>query len=916
MSSRYQRLIVGGITAFITVSMVLGETLWARATEAPASPQPAIATVQSAYGKLPLSFEVNEGQTDAQVQFFTRGKGHALYLTPTAAVLTLQTRDANVERGADPARQPGGSPAPAHSMVRMSFTGADPQAKVVGLDRLPGIVNYFIGADPAQWRTNIPTYQKVAYHNLYPGIDVVYYGNQGRLEYDLIVAPGADPTQIRLAFEGAEQLVVDQEGDLVLTVPHASTERATGPVPMIHLQKPVVYQRDERGGKHLLDGTYVLLADESASDHAASVTIHPCKTPQVAFHVASYDTSRPLIIDPILSWATYLGSGGGASGLGVAVDQAGNAYVTGSIGVFNFPGTTSSPIQPMFGGGDGDAYVTKLNAAGTAILYATYLGGNGNEAGNGIAVDVAGNAYVTGWTSSSNFPGTADSAIQKTLSNSQDAFVTKLNATGTALAYSTYLGGSDDVTEDMGRRIAVDGSGNAYVVGETNSSDFPGTADSAIQPLFGGGFSDAFITKLNAAGTAIVYSTYLGGSNDDRGFGIAVDGAENVYVTGGTDSSNFPGTASSPIQPTFGGGFSNAFVTKVNAAGTAILYSTYLGGSAGDTGGGIAVDGAGNAFVTGGTGSSNFPGTASSPIQNALGGFGDAFVTKVNAAGTAILYSTYLGGSGSDFGFGIAVDGAGNAFVAGRTDSSNFPRTASSPIQSTFGGGFDDAFVTELNAAGTAILYSTYLGGSNGDRSFGLAVDAVGSAYVTGNTDSSNFPGTAGSSIQPTFDGSGAFVVKITSNIPFAAFGVRAEIELHHRPNHEEIESHHRSRDDAESRGHRGHGDEFELKATFTLGSGSNGIAPLTEAVTVQIGTFSTTIPAGSFKQHKGRFVFEGTINGVRLEATFRSLILGNDYEVKIEGRGANLTGTKNPVTVSLTIGDDSGSKATTAKIK
>lgn len=850
MSSRYQRLIVGGITAFITVSMVLGETLWARATEAPASPQPAIATVQSAYGKLPLSFEVNEGQTDAQVQFFTRGKGHALYLTPTAAVLTLQTRDANVERGADPARQPGGSPAPAHSMVRMSFTGADPQAKVVGLDRLPGIVNYFIGADPAQWRTNIPTYQKVAYHNLYPGIDVVYYGNQGRLEYDLIVAPGADPTQIRLAFEGAEQLVVDQEGDLVLTVPHASTERATGPVPMIHLQKPVVYQRDERGGKHLLDGTYVLLADESASDHAASVTIHPCKTPQVAFHVASYDTSRPLIIDPILSWATYLGSGGGASGLGVAVDQAGNAYVTGSIGVFNFPGTTSSPIQPMFGGGDGDAYVTKLNAAGTAILYATYLGGNGNEAGNGIAVDVAGNAYVTGWTSSSNFPGTADSAIQKTLSNSQDAFVTKLNATGTALAYSTYLGGSDDVTEDMGRRIAVDGSGNAYVVGETNSSDFPGTADSAIQPLFGGGFSDAFITKLNAAGTAIVYSTYLGGSNDDRGFGIAVDGAENVYVTGGTDSSNFPGTASSPIQPTFGGGFSNAFVTKVNAAGT------------------------------------------------------------------AILYSTYLGGSGSDFGFGIAVDGAGNAFVAGRTDSSNFPRTASSPIQSTFGGGFDDAFVTELNAAGTAILYSTYLGGSNGDRSFGLAVDAVGSAYVTGNTDSSNFPGTAGSSIQPTFDGSGAFVVKITSNIPFAAFGVRAEIELHHRPNHEEIESHHRSRDDAESRGHRGHGDEFELKATFTLGSGSNGIAPLTEAVTVQIGTFSTTIPAGSFKQHKGRFVFEGTINGVRLEATFRSLILGNDYEVKIEGRGANLTGTKNPVTVSLTIGDDSGSKATTAKIK
>ena len=348
------------------------------------------------------------------------------------------------------------------------------------------------------------------------------------------------------------------------------------------------------------------------------------------------------------------------------------------------------------------------------------------------------------------------------------------------------------------------------------------------------------------------------------------------------------------------------FVTKLNAAGTALVYSTYLGGSGDDAGSSIAVDAAGNAYVTGRTDSSNFPGMAGSAIQPTLGGSQDAFVTKLNAAGMTLVYSTYLGGSGGDLGERIAVDGVGNAYVTGVTLSSNFPGTASSPIQPTFGGS-QDVFVTKLNAAGTALVYSTYLGGSGDDAGLGIAVDAAGNAYVTGIASSSDFPGTAGSAIQSTFGGSqDAFVAKITTANPFAAFGVKAEIELHHRPHH----------DDAEARHHHGHGDEFEMRATFTLGSGSNGIAPLTEAVTVQIGTFSTTIPAGSFKQHKGRFVFEGTINGVKLEATLRSLILGNDYEVKIEGRGAELTGTTNPVTVSLTIGDDSGSKAITAKIR
>jgi hypothetical protein len=339
----------------------------------------------------------------------------------------------------------------------------------------------------------------------------------------------------------------------------------------------------------------------------------------------------------------------------------------------------------------------------------------------------------------------------------------------------------------------------------------------------------------------------------------------------------------------------DAFVTKLNAAGTVLAYSTYLGGSDFDIGNGIAVDAAGNAYVTGYTSSTDFPGTAGSPVQpTPAGGFLDAFVAKLNEAGTALTYSTYLGGSDFDIGKGIAVDAAGNAYVTGVTSSTDFPGTAGSPVQSTFGGN-TDAFVAKLNEAGTALAYSTYLGGSNIDFANGIAVDAAGNAYVTGQTSSSNFPGTAGSAIQNTVGGNtDAFVAKITSSIPFAAFDVKAKIDMDKRRHH----------------------DEFELTATFTLGPMSNGIAPRTEPMIVQVGTFSTTIPAGSFKHYKGRFVFEGRINGVHLEAVLRSLILGNDYELKVEGHGADLAGSTNPVTVNLTIGGDSGSKAITAKLK
>ena len=748
-----------GILLAAVLSLVPASTLWAMTTEeATPPPRPSIPIMQASYGKLPLSFEANQGQWDPAVQFVTRGRGHQLFLTPSEAVLSVRTGEAKAEGRADHTARHKVLPSSSttsDSVVRMKFEGADSQAEMVGLEPLPGIVNYFIGDDPSKWYTNIPTYQKVGYKDLYPGIDLVYYGNQGQLEYDLVVAPGADPTQIMLAFDGAEQLTVDDQGDLVLTLPQSSTEAGQAETATLRLHKPVVYQRDEQGEKHALAGTYVLRGAETAATHH-TVAVHLGETQHVAFQVASYDTSKPLIIDPVLSWATYLGRSGDDGGGGIAIDVSGNAYVTGGTSSSGFPGTAGSPIQSTFGG-NRDVFVAKLNAAGTALLYSTYLGGNGKDDGFGIAVDAAGNAYVTGDTRSSDFPGTAGSLIQSMYGGGDyDAFVTKLNANGTSILYSTYLGGGND---DYGYGVVIDQAGQAYVTGQSGGPGFPATIPNTCR-----GNSDAFVTKLNAAGTSLVYSTCLGSSDTETATAIAIDEEGNAYVTG-VAGVGFPGTTGSPIQGTYGGGPTDAFVTKLNASGTAILYSTYLGGSGRDGGFGIAVDAAGYAYITGHTSSTGFPGTAGSSLQPTLGGNLDAFVTKLNASGTAILYSTYLGGSAEDSGFGIAVDQAGHAYVTGESASSNFPGTAGSPIQSTYGGDPTDGFVTKLNATGTALLYSNYLGGSGRDSGRGIAVDTVGNAHVTGET-YGGFPGISSSPIQGTYGGGGdAFVAKITSRI-------------------------------------------------------------------------------------------------------------------------------------------------------
>src|SRR5437667_430244 len=489
------------------------------------------ARVCQSYGKLPLHFEANQGQTHQAISFLTPSADSSLYLTAGEAVLVLTKPNPDAKRDlrSTPERrgtQPRGTPV----VVRMSLVGAAPKPLVSGLDELPGKVNYLIGKDPAKWRTNVPTYAKVHYRAVCPGIDLVYYGNQRQLEYDFVVSPGANPERIVLGFQGAERLEINAEGELVL--------HAAGGV--IRQRVPVIYQEID-GVRTKIEGRYVL-----KDAH------------RVGFQAAAYDQSRPLVIDPTLVDSTYLGGSGWDYGYGIAVDAAGSAYVTGVTSSTDFP--TASALQATNGGGvEGDAFVTKLDPTGSALVYSTYLGGSGDDYGYGIAVDAAGSAYVTGSADSTDFPTV--NPLQAANGGVGDAFVSKLDATGSALLYSTYLGGS---ARDAASGIAVDGAGSAYVTGYTISTNFP--TMNPLQAAHGGGYSHAFVTKLDAAGSALLYSTYLGGSARDAASGIAVDGAGSAYVTGLTRSANFPTV--NPLQAAYGGGHGGALVTQLNATGT------------------------------------------------------------------------------------------------------------------------------------------------------------------------------------------------------------------------------------------------------------------------------------------------------------------------------------------------------------
>jgi hypothetical protein len=569
------------------------------------------ASTLSAYGQLPLRFESNQGQADAQVNFLSRGAGYTLFLTPTQAVLDTQ-----------PA--PGNDPSATDQTVTVQLVGGNNAARPVGLDRLAGVSNYLIGDDPSQWHTNIPNYGQVEYQNVYPGVNLVYHGNnQQHLEYDFVLEPGASSRDIRLSFLGIQGLSLDARGDLVLRTAGGNlTEQA-----------PVVYQAIH-GVRHKVSGHYVLEGNG-----------------QVGFAVGAHDRTRPLVIDPVYSlvYSTYLGGKDQDVGQAIAVDASGATYVTGSTESMSFP--LQGSLQRKLNGPQ-DVFVTKLNASGTGLVYSTYLGGSGYDVGLGLAVDSSGNAYLTGFTSSTDFP--TKNAFQANFSAGRpfvgdvayDAFVTRLNATGSALLYSSYLGGNG--TEDIFNGyvnsgifggIAVDGAGNAYVTGLTNSSNFPTTAGAFQSSLAGTG--NAFVARLNttlSGPASLIWSTYLGGNGIDGGHGIAVDGAGNVYVTGQNGSTNFP--TYNALQATGDGG-NQAFVTKFNTTGSALVYSTYLPGVTDSYA--IALDASGDAWLTGSS-SGNLL-TTSGAFQSAyMGGVSDAFVMGLNPTGSGLVYSSYLGG--------------------------------------------------------------------------------------------------------------------------------------------------------------------------------------------------------------------------------------------------------------------------------
>ena len=710
------------------------------------------------YANRDLVFERNIGQASSNVLFLSRTGANTILFTTNEMALRL--RDGTT--------------------VKMALQGsrkldASPSAEC----ELPGKVNYLIGKDAARWHTGVPTFSRVRYHNIYPGVDLVYYGNRRQLEYDFVVAPGADPQSIQMRFEEVSQLRVTGDGDLVAATSGGS----------IKLQTPLVYQEGE-GGRKLVAGRFVV-----TSDHTAG------------FHLGPYDHNKPLVIDPVLVFSTFLGGSMADVANAIAVDATGNVYVAGATQSPDFP-VTSTALQTVskIPSGSGSAFVTKLNPEGSAEIYSTYMGGSGGDAAYGLVVDSSGDAYIVGQTGSKDFPATAG-ALQTALpSQIRTSFVAKLNAAGNGLLYATYLGGAAQVSYlccDVAAAVAIDSSGNAYVAGVTFAGGFPVTPG-AVQTTIGSSLaSNAYVAKLNPTGTALAYATFLGGSGQgqfnigpavfqgDVATALAVDSAGNAYVTGYAHSPDFPVTAGAfqtkNKAATTSGTVSsnpgyNVFVSKLNPTGTALIYSTYLGGSGvtineggygneimyGDEANTIALDNFGNVYVAGSAYSADFPVTAGSyqaklqavqitqPTANFTQIGYNAFVTKLNSSGTGLIYSTFVGGSGTDRASAMAIDGSGSTYLAGVTTSTDFPISSGAfqpANKAAVANNAGTAFVAQLSPGGTALTYSTYLGGCGtvnsmsqalGDAAYALTLDAGGNVYVAGSTWSADFPTTQG----------------------------------------------------------------------------------------------------------------------------------------------------------------------------
>ena len=606
--------------------------------------------------------------------------------------------------------------------IGMRFVGANPHAQISAEHPLATTVSYLRG-DRRSSFAGLRTFGQIVYRNLWPGIDLAFVGVGGKLKYAFTLRPGADPRAIRFAYDDVKTQALDRRGNLLLST-------AIG---VMRDARPIAYQATSP-----VRARFVL-----QRSHASKV---------VSFAVGTYDSRRPLVIDPGITYSTYLGGAAFDGGLAIAVDSAGSAYVTGRTESTNFP-TTPGAFHVTTSGA-GDVFVTKFSPSGSSVAYSTFLGGTSLDEGRGIAVDAGGNAYVTGYTDSANFPTTAG-AFDRSYGGGRDGFALKLSPSGSTLVYSTFFGGS---STDKGLALAIDSSGTSYITGETNSASFPTTTGS-FDPTWNGDF-DAFVIALNSSGSP-VYSTFLGGGGFDDGLAITVDGSRAAYVTGKA-SPGFPVTPGA-FDVAQNGGY-DAFVTKLDSTGSRLVYSTYLGGNAWDEGLGLAVDGTGNAFLTGNVQSPNFP-TTSGAFDTQLGDSIDAFLTKVNPAGSGLVYSTYLGGSSWDEGDGLGIDSSGNAYVAGHLASTDFPTTANAADRTENGN--VDAFLTKVSPNGSSLAYSTYLGSSGWDGGFGLAVDSAGAGYVTGFTGSSQFPTTSGAFDTTWNGGTDVFVTKIdTSTAP------------------------------------------------------------------------------------------------------------------------------------------------------
>jgi hypothetical protein len=690
---------------------------------------------------IPSYFEINRGQAPRNIRFLLRGQQAVAGFLANSITFGIETGRARASHHRDLLDRKLAAEKQTESFQTLRFLGAQPHPSIAGRSPLPGRVNYFIGSDPHRWHTDIPTFGRLLYRGIYPHTDMIVHASRGQLEYDWVLHPGAQPARIHLRVSGSAPLRLLKNGML---------EAGRGAAELLQAH-PVAYQ-NIAGVRRMVRARFVV---QSASVFGLAV--------------ARYDRRFPLVVDPTVSYSTVLGGEDTDQSTSIAVDSSGDAYVAGFTTSLQFP--TVHPLQQVNAGG-ADAFISELNASGSALLSSTYLGGSDDDQVNGIAVGADGSVYVTGGTRSLNFPishafqttpgGGDECTVNEVTMPCGDAFVTHLTAGASTLLYSTYLGTS---AEESGNGISVDAQGDAFIAGATQSTSFPqvhglpptdfesnGCDDPSSQDL--PVCRDAFVTKLSPDGTHLIYSTLVGGNSDDAATAIAIDRYGAAWITGETASVDFP-QVNTTLQE---GDTTDAFVVKLGAPGNAIAFSTFLGGSNDDIGDAIALDANGDASVVGETDSDDFP-TSNAFMANSPGDQ-DAWIARFSSVGGAPLYVTFMGGDSVQQATGVAVDGTGDTFVVGNTDSSDFP-TIDATQQSI--GGVDcapvgsgatncyDAFVQQLDPGGRPV-FSTYLGGDNSDQATGAALDSVGNLYVTGITPSDDFPLRGGLSLSPAGD--------------------------------------------------------------------------------------------------------------------------------------------------------------------